>query len=642
MAMRKLTVMLAAAFTACIVAFGQEGSGQAASQIVVTNLSDQLRTQVTVDKSTGMDIRRLNLDSIHADKHKSRHTTVRSLAIDTPKLNSVLMVKPLWTRDESGKMIKVNDTYVNTYALRKLDTKNILINGSKTKSLLVQDLSPLVFYLNGAQLSRVGTKQIPVTSLSVNGIGVASISTKSLSPYTISVKGLGTDVLTVSSIAIDRGMVDALKIATLDPKVVNVASLGLDPIGVKKLQANLLAVQALSPSLVNITDSSTVTSVMVIDNAEWHVDTSRYNVEVTDETYAELAEMKLIYNFEQSYNESIKSEVKLNDVKKLERKQYLRWIKLLADNKKCNIELIKNTEQRKIIGEAWILNGNYNASVKENMLKNLKYLRSRGYDTVLVRFRCSEDIEQLKQMITDIKDDGFEIFSTFVGLDYEEPRWNPFIEPETIERYINEIAPLCAGYLLNWRSTSNHVKIIPIEYFNYLCNILRKANDKILIYGEVYYGNIDPLRMRTLIYTAPENVTGVLINNMGYYGYNITYVVNNLFATSVPGYRKMDKLGQVIGVAPYYCSREATKIPDLTLEKEYSYKAKVEKAFNRTNHGTITMLHDGVDDNQTRLIAEAGSPKWTDTTDNILYDIKIWKMAEKEAEAKTSSTSTAK
>lgn len=600
----------------------------------MTNLSDQLRTQVTVDKSTGMDIRRLNLDSIHADKHKSRHTTVRSLAIDTPKLNSVLMVKPLWTRDESGKMIKANDTYVNTYALRKFDTKNILINGSKTKSLLVQDLSPSVFYLNGAQLSRVGTKQIPVTSLSVNDISVASISTKSLSPYTISVKGLGTDILTVSSIAIDRGMVDALKIATLDPKVVNVASLGLDPLGVRKLQANLLAVQALSPSLVNITDSSTVTSVMVIDNAEWHVDTSRYNVEVTDETYAELAEMKLIYNFEQSYNESIKSEVKLNDVRKLERKQYLRWIKLLADNKKCNIELIKNTEQRKIIGEAWILNDNYNASVKENMLKNLKYLRSRGYDTVLVRFRCSEDIEQLKQMITDIKDDGFEIFSTFVGLDYEDPLWNPFIEPETIEKYINEIAPMCTGYLLNWRSTSNHVKIIPIEYFNYLCNILRKANDKILIYGEVYYGNIDPLRMRTLIYTAPENVTGVLINNMGYYGYNITYVVNNLFATSVPGYRKMDKLGQVIGVAPYYCSREATKIPDLTLEKEYSYKAKVEKAFNRTNHGTITMLHDGVDDNQTRLIAEPGSPKWTDTTDNILYDTKVWKMAEEEAKAK--------
>ena len=575
MTMRKITMMLAAVSTACIIAFGQD-SGQEASQIVVTNLSDQFKTQVIFDKSTGMDIRRLNLDSIHADKHKSRHTTVRSLAIDVPKPNSILMVKPIWTKDESGKMVRVNDTYVNTYALRKSDKKNIFINRSKTKNLLVQDLSPSAFYLNRSRNSGAGIKQ--TTGLLDNDI--------------------------------------------------NVASLDLDPIVDIKIQE-------LSPSLVKITDSSSITSVMVIDN-------SRYNIKVTDETYAELAEMKLIYNFEQSYNESIKAKVKLNDVRKLDRKQYLNWIRLLADNKKCSIKLIQNTEKRKIIGEAWILNGNYSTSVKENMLKNLKYLRSRGYDTVLVRFRCSEDIDQLKQMINDIKDDGFEIFSTFVGLDYEEPLWNPFIEPKTIEKYINEIAPLCTGYLLNWRSTSNHVKIIPIEYFNYLCHILRKANDKILIYGEVYYGNIDPLRMRTLIYTAPENVTGVIINNMGYYGYNITYIVNNLFATSVPGYRKMDKLGQVIGVAPYYCSREATKIPDLTLEKEYSYKAKVEKAFSRTNYGTITLLHDGVDDNQTRLIAEPGSPKWSDTTDNILYDTKIWKMAAEETEAKNSQTSKAR
>ena len=353
----------------------------------------------------------------------------------------------------------------------------------------------------------------------------------------------------------------------------------------------------LSPSVINVTDSSGTSSIMVIDGSQWNVDTSKFNVEVTEETYAELAEMKLIYNFEQSYNESIKSEVKLNDVRKLERKQYLRWIKILTENKTSGIELIKNTEKRKIIGEAWILDGNYNAAVKANMLKNLKFLRSRGYDTVLVRFRCTEDIDQLKQMITDIKDDGFEIFSTFTGLDYEHPAWNPFIDPETLEKYVSEIAPMCTGYLLNWRTTSNHVKIIPIEYFNYLCKLLRKANGKILIYGEVYYGNIDPLRMRTLVYTAPENVTGVMINNMGYYGYNITYVVNTLFATSVPGYRKMDKLGQVIGIAPYYCSRAATKISNLTVEKEYGYKTKVEKAFGRTNHGTVTMLHDGVDDN---------------------------------------------
>ena len=374
--------------------------------------------------------------------------------------------------------------------------------------------------------------------------------------------------------------------------------------------------------------SQAVIPAIVIDGNKWHVDSQIYDVPVTEKTYEDLAEMKFIYDFEKSYGYSVKANAMLKDVRKLDRKQYLRWIEILENNKTSGIQLVKNQKRRKIIGEAWILNGNYSASTKENMKKNLAYFKSKGYDTVLVRFRCSEDINQLKQMISDVKSEGFEVFSTFVGLDGETPCWNPFIEPEIIEKYIAEIAPLCSGYLLNWRSTSNHVKILPVEYFNYICKVLRKVNDKILIYGEVYYGSIDSLHAVSLVYTFPENATGVIINNMGYYGYNITYVVNNMFAQHVPGYRSMEKIGQVIGIAPYYCSKEA--ISSLTLEKEYKYKEKVEKAFNRVNCGTITMIHDGVDDKYTNLIAEPGSTKYVDTTDNILYDTKIWQQAEEE------------
>ena len=67
------------------------------------------------------------------------------------------------------------------------------------------------------------------------------------------------------------------------------------------------------------------------------VDTSKYKVDVTEDTYAELAEMKLIYNFEQDYSESVKTEVKLNDIRKLDRQMYVKWINLLATNKTCEI-----------------------------------------------------------------------------------------------------------------------------------------------------------------------------------------------------------------------------------------------------------------------------------------------------------------
>ena len=131
---------------------------------------------------------------------------------------------------------------------------------------------------------------------------------------------------------------------------------------------------------------------IVIDGNKWHVDSQVYDVPVTEKTYEDLAEMKFIYDFEKSYSYSAKAEASLKDARKLDRKQYLRWIEILKNNKTSGIRPVKSQKRRKIIGEAWILNGNYGASTKENMKKNLAYLKSKGYDTVLVRFRCSEDI----------------------------------------------------------------------------------------------------------------------------------------------------------------------------------------------------------------------------------------------------------
>ena len=110
---------------------------------------------------------------------------------------------------------------------------------------------------------------------------------------------------------------------------------------------------------------------------------------------------------------------------------------------------------------------------------------------------------------------------------------------------------------------------------------------------------------------------------MGFYGNNIAYTVNQLFAKAVPEYRKLGKIGQVIGLAPYYCSRPDYAVPDLKTDREYLYKARVEKAFQRVGAGTVTMIHDGVEDNYTSVVAPSWSPKRCETTDNILYDTKL-------------------
>jgi hypothetical protein len=86
------------------------------------------------------------------------------------------------------------------------------------------------------------------------------------------------------------------------------------------------------------------------------------------------------------------------------------------------------------------------------------------------------------------------------------------------------------------------VKLLPKEFYNYICKTVRKYNKTCLIYGEIYYGQIDPLRINALMYNIPENVTGVLINNMGFYGYNHSFIINKMFTNVVPNYKKLDKI----------------------------------------------------------------------------------------------------
>lgn len=564
--MRKMFLTVSAALLASCAMCQDNMSSIEPQQMIVTNLTDKLHTRVSIDPSLGMDIRRLNLDSIHADKHKSRMTLLTDMTVSLPNIKTILSVKPVIVKDSIGQMMTVTNAYV-VNAQHKSTRSYEILDASKINGIAVTDLAISDFYINSKIIDNVPS----ISHINL----IEQIDSTSIS---------------------NRFFVNSL------------------------VDSNIAAFNALSPSIIAIDNASAKCPVAVIDN-------SRFHIEVNDGVYAELAEMKLIYNFEQNYNESIKTRAKLSDIHHLDRDMYLKWINILSSNKVCSIRFIKNRKIRKIISEAWILNKQYSQSNRQNLLKNLDFFKSKEYSTVLVRFDCTEDKTQLANMIDDICQAGFTVFATYVGQDNLCPCWNPYIDPEVLEDYISLIAPKCEGFFLNWRTMSNHAKVLPIEFFNYMCTTLRKYNDQILLYGEIYYGRIDPLNITTLLYTMPSNVTGVVVNNMGYYGYNTKYIVNNLFATAVPGYRKLDKIFQVIGYGPYYCSHPDSNA-NLPIDKEYKYKEEVENSFKRTGYGTATLCHDGVDDGMTYLIAKPNAKYSYNTTDNIVYDIKIWKSLE--------------
>ena len=277
--------------------------------------------------------------------------------------------------------------------------------------------------------------------------------------------------------------------------------------------------------------------------------------------------------------------------------EQIKWLDVFDKHKTCNINFIKSTKTPKIIGELKIENDEQYLSTDdmERLDTNLNILKTQGYDSVLVRFYVGQNLEFIKKMIIHVKEQGFDIYLTYTGLDNRKPiAWNPFVDSSKLDFYISELAPYATGWFLNWRCTSQHVKLLPKEFYNFLCNTIRTYNNHCMIYGEIYYGQIDPLRTNALIYNIPENVSGVLINNMGFYGYNHAFIVNKLFMNAIPEYKKLSKIAQVVGYRPYYASRHNQY---LSIDEEYSYKKKIENNFKRVKCGTLTFIHDGVDDN---------------------------------------------
>ena len=340
--------------------------------------------------------------------------------------------------------------------------------------------------------------------------------------------------------------------------------------------------------------NSMIENNCIVNETIYAIDQNVFSVDITDEILTELQNETRIFAFKYSQPHS---EAYLKDFSRLGYDEQLKWLDVFDKNKTCNINFIKSTKMPKIIGELKIENDEQYLSTDdlERLDSNLEILKTCGYDSVLVRFYVGQNLDFIIKMINHVKTQGFDVYVTYTGLDNRKPvSWNPFADSNELERYISVIAPYATGWFLNWRSTSQHVKLLPKEFYNYLCNTIRKYNNQCMIYGEIYYGQIDPLRTTALIYNIPNNVSGVLINNMGFYGYNHAFIVNKLFVNVIPEYKKLAKIAQVVGYRPYYSSRHNLY---LSTKEEFSYKAKIENNFRRVKCGTLTFIHDGVDDN---------------------------------------------
>ena len=555
-----------------------------AVEYATTNLNDSLNTQITYEKGSDFNIKTLEIRSIEVDKKTADITALR------------------WKGPKKLKVPQIRKVSLSSPEVRALN--------SLSNDIWLTRLRPMV------------SKRAKDT---YRGLIYSRLQSLSVDPINLSTGKIVLDAEKIADVDVDKIMLNMSKISGsgLDIQLVNDLSIknsNLTPMGLITCSNGAITVyNSLDNSKYDVADSYSA-KLIAIDN-------SRFNVYWSAETYEELEQMRKAYKYGQSYGGATSPRMK--DLEKLLSTSdwtiYYQWMNKLWDNKELDIQFIKPTSSFKIIGEAWIYSNHWDKAVKEQFAKNLAWTKAKGYDTVLTRFDCSENITNWLEMVQTIRDNGMKVFTVYVGQDNTCPRWNPYINIDKFESFFKQATAAADGYFLGWRETSTHVRLLPSEFFNYICKLAREANPQILIYGEIYYGQTsDSAGRRALYYNLPKNVSGVVVQNMGFQGYNHGYIVQRLFRKIVPNYKSYDKIFQVIGIGPYYRTKtghHGAWREGLTLAEEYSAKAEVENSFKKYGVKTVTMIHDGVDDNYTFYIADPKDDKhWNATTDNMLYD----------------------
>lgn len=555
-----------------------------AAEYATTNLNDSLRTQITYEEGSDFNIKQLEIRSIEVDKKTADITTL---------------------------------TWKGPKKLKVPQVRKISLSGSEVRAL--NSLS------NDIWLARLRPMVSKRDKDAYRGLLYRGIQSLSIDPIDLSTGKIVLDAGKLADFDIDKFKLNICKISSnrLDTMLVSdlgIKGIGLTPMGLLTCRDGAITVYDGSDiGKYSITDTYSA-KLLAIDN-------SRFNVYWSAETYEELEQMRKAYKYGQSYGGSTSPRMK--DLEKListsDWTTYYQWLNKLWDNKELDIQLIKPTTSFKIIGEAWIYSNRWDKAVKEQFAKNLEWTKAKGYDTVLTRFDCSENITNWLEMVQTIRDSGMKVFTVYVGQDNTCPRWNPYISIDKFESFFKQATAAADGYFLGWRETSTHVRLLPSEFFNYICKLAREANPQILIYGEIYYGQTSvSAGRRALYYNLPKNISGVVVQNMGFQGYNHGYIAQRLFKKIVPNYKSYDKIFQVIGIGPYYRTKTGHNgawREGLTIAEEYAAKAEVENSFRTYGVKTVTMIHDGVDDNFTFYIADPKDDQhWNATTDNMLYD----------------------
>lgn len=263
---------------------------------------------------------------------------------------------------------------------------------------------------------------------------------------------------------------------------------------------------------------------------------------------------------------------------------YKAWLATYQANDNYKMNYVKLPANIKMIAQVELPKDD---NEYKTLTENLRFYKKEGYNATLVVFDGTESIYELNELVTYIKDLGFNVWFAFSGA--EDLRVSVFPEQTKFAEYLNTLGKSCDGFILGWRRTSLHLFIQDKPWYNFVISNVRKYNNSIPVIGEAYIGEtaVTPERTRTVCYNIPENASGVMVNGLGFNGVAVETALVGVFKEC----SNYDRLALIVGDKPYYNTLHNT---GKTIEQNYNIKKQLEQRFLKAGcTGTITLHGDG-------------------------------------------------
>jgi hypothetical protein len=238
-------------------------------------------------------------------------------------------------------------------------------------------------------------------------------------------------------------------------------------------------------------------------------------------------------------------------------------------------------------------------AARNNLMEELKYFKTLGYNTVLAVWE-GKDLESLLSQIDMVKGLGYKVYFTFGTR--EKLTDDIFIDTNVYKRGLETLARYCDGYVIGWRRTSLHLFKADKQWINYSLNCVRIGNPNILVFGEIYRGyagNNNPdgsYKEDEFLANIPANASGAFVVNFGYQGVRPDGVLKLVRSvTSVP------LVVVVVGEKPYYMSNNKN---NKTNQQNREIISRIENRFRKFDFGTATLAGDGSNEVYNKAVSD--------------------------------------